>query len=79
MPVALQYQINEQIKAAVRTLFGGPTSKFSDSYRGGLGVVGAFAVSPMIDIFASFDFTNLYGKNSKADFRQLVVGAAIKL
>ena len=38
-----------------------------------------FGITDMIEAFASFDFTNLYGKGGSADFRTLVLGVNFRL
>ena len=83
LPLAVQFWVNEMIRVSVRTNFGGPLDGFSDAYYGSLGAFGAFKITDMIEAFASFDFTNLYGKKpdgvGAADYRTLVLGVNFDL
>lgn len=79
VPIGVQFWVNPQLRLAARTEIAGDLENFSDTYRGSLGVFAGFTITPVVEGFASFDFTDLYGKNGGGDFRQLVVGANIKL
>jgi len=79
LPLAVQFWANEMIRISARTNLGGPLEDFGDFYFGSLGAFAGFALTDMIEAFVSFDFTNLYGKNSSADFRAMVVGANFSL
>ncbi len=75
LPLAVQFWVNEMIRVSARTTLGGPLDGFSDAYFGSLGLFGAFRITDMIEAFAAFDFTNLYGKGNSGDYRTLVLGA----
>ena len=83
LPLAVQFWLNEMIRVSGRTTLGGPLDGFSDAYFGSLGVFGAFKITDMIEAFASFDFSNLYGKKGvgvgAADARTLVLGVNFDL
>jgi hypothetical protein len=83
LPLAVQFWVNEMVRISGRTTFGGPLDGFGDAYFGSLGVFGAFRITDMIEAFASFDFTNLYGKKGPnvgaADGRTLVLGVNFRL
>jgi hypothetical protein len=83
LPLAVQFWVNEMIRVSARTNLGGPLDGFSDYYFGALGVWAGFNINAMIEAFASFDFTNLYGKKASgvgaADGRALVLGANFRL
>ena len=78
LPIAVQVWATPGARIAARTGINGPLDGFGDAFRGALGVFGGFAVNEMIEIFASFDFFNIYGKNNSADFRFLTVGVNIQ-
>jgi hypothetical protein len=61
------------VAAFVDTGIAGPTSGFSDSYDIPVGVGGLFSATPMVDVGAKFDFTNLAGKGHSADGRDLLI------
>jgi hypothetical protein len=83
LPLAVQFWVNEMIRVSGRTMLSGPLDGYSDSFRGSLGVFGAFRITDMIEAFAAFDFTNLYGKKlpgvGAADERTLVLGVNFRL
>jgi hypothetical protein len=74
LPLAVQLWATPMVRLSARTNLGGPLDGFGDSYFGALGAFAGFGLTDMIEAFVSFDFTNLYGKNSSADYRALVVG-----
>jgi hypothetical protein len=80
LPAGVQFWINPAVRLAVRTVLAGPLDGFGDAFTGSLGVFGGFAINETIELFASFDFLNLYGKGSNgADARALVLGANFRL
>lgn len=79
LPLAVQFWATPTVRVAVRTNLGGPLDGFADFYFGALGAFAAFGLTDMFEVFAAFDFTNLYGKSSSADYRALVLGVNIGL
>jgi hypothetical protein len=74
LPLAVQFWANPGLRLAARTMLAGALDGFSDTYVGTLGFFGGFSVTPMVEVFAAFDFLNLYGKNSSGDYRALTLG-----
>jgi hypothetical protein len=80
MPVAIQFQANNQTMAFLSTGLGGPLSGFGDSYRVPIGLGLNFAVNNRADVGAEFSFPNLAGKgDNRADARVFIARAALRL
>jgi len=78
LPIAVQVWANAGTRIAARTGINGPLDGFGDAFEGALGVFAGFDVNEMIEIFAAFDFPNIYGEGNTADYRVLTLGANIQ-
>ena len=74
LPLGVQFWLTPTTRLAARTVLSGVLDEFSDTYIGALGVFAGFGLTDMVEGFVSFDFADLYGKNSTADSRVLTVG-----
>jgi hypothetical protein len=78
-PIAVQFGTTSGMRISAMTGIAGPFDGFSDAFTGWLGGFLAVGVNQNVDIFGSFTFENLYGKNGGADWRTLVIGTNIRL
>jgi hypothetical protein len=79
LPAAVQFWVTPGVRLAVRTVLAGQLDGFGDAFTGSLGIFGGFAINETVELFASFDFLNLYGTAGSADARGLVLGANFRL
>lgn len=79
VPVYLWLVASPQLSAYVMSGIAGPLSGFGDAYTIPVGVGASYTVSPKLTAGVDFDFINLAGKGSSADFRVLGLRVAYAL
>ena len=75
IPVMVGYMVSDKLHAGVQTGIAGPLDGFGDAYMIPVGVGAMFMVNPNLGVAGSFNFINLAGKGSTADFRDLTISA----
>ncbi len=75
VPVTVGYMVSPKLHAGVQTGIYGPLDGFGDAYGIPVGVGAMFMVNDKLGVGGSFNFINLAGKGSSADFRDLTVFA----
>ncbi|HEY0705692.1 MAG TPA: hypothetical protein VGG33_02790 [Polyangia bacterium] len=78
-PIAVQLGTASGLRLSGMTGISGPLDGFGDAFTGWLGAFLALGVNQSVDVFGSFTFETLYGKNGGADWRTLVIGANFRL
>ncbi len=82
IPVTVRYQASENLNVFIYTAIFGPidpaSGSFTDAYTDPLGVGATYAIAHNLDVGAAFQFDNLYGKGSSADFRTLFLRVAFR-
>lgn len=79
IPVAFMYAVDEKIHAGVQTGLAGPLDGLGDAYAIPLNLGGMYAVDAKLGVGAAFGFSNIAGKNSTADARDLTIFAKYAL
>jgi len=78
LPVSAQYQFAPNVAGFLNTGIFGWFDHFGDNYFVPVGLGGLFSLNPMVDLGATFTFTNLLGNNGSADGRALFLFANIR-
>jgi hypothetical protein len=73
VPVSVGYMVSDKLAAGVQTGIFGPLDGLGDAFAIPLGLGAKFNVNESISVAGSFNFWNIAGKNSSADFRDLTV------
>jgi hypothetical protein len=79
IPIRVGFQATNEFNVGLITGLWGAFDGFGDTYQIPLGAGAVFALNPMLDLRATFTFTNLAGQGSSADGRVLTVGAAYRM
>jgi len=75
VPVTVGFAVSPKLHAGVQTGIAGPLDGFGDAYIVPVGVGAMFMVNDKLGVGGSFNFINLAGKGSSADFRDLTIFA----
>lgn len=75
VPVTVGFAASPKLHAGVQTGIAGPLDGFGDAYIIPVGVGAMFMVNDKLGVGGSFNFFNLAGKGSSADFRDLTLFA----
>ena len=75
VPVMVGYMVSDKLHAGAQVGIAGPLDGFGDAYSIPVGVGAMFMVNQNLGVAGSFNFWNLAGKGSSADFRDLTISA----
>ncbi len=78
-PLWLKYQLGHETNAFLSTGLFGPLDGIGDAYQVPVGLGATYTLSNRIDVGGEFTFMNLAGKGGGADFRALILRAALRI